>query len=312
MNMSIPDGVYPTMLTPFTEDNRVDYRALEQLIAWYYERGVRGLFAICQSSEIFFLSFEERLEILRFVMAHKPKDVTVVASGHTADDPAEQIEQAKRLIDTGIDAYVLISNRLAKENESDDVYLSHMEDFLRELPEIPLGVYECPYPYKRLLSERVLSEMAKSGRFCFIKDTCCDLDRIRRRLAVTKGSGIKIFNANCATVLDSVAMGCAGFSGVMANFHPEIYVQMLACRKTDPQRAALLQNFAGFASMAECQVYPVNAKYYLSLDGLAITTHTRSRSDAELTASRRKEIQQMYEFTRDFEKQIGLSVPVIL
>ena len=311
MTVTIPDGVYPTMLTPFTADNRVDYAALEQLIDWYYERGVRGLFAICQSSEIFFLSPEEKLEILRFVMAHKPKDVTVVASGHTADSLPRQIEEAKRLIDTGIDAYVLISNRLAAEDEDDDVYLSRMAQILAALPEIPLGVYECPYPYKRLLSERVLSEMANSGRFRFVKDTCCDPELIRRRLAVTKGSGLKIFNANCATVLDSVEMGCAGFSGVMANFHPEIYVEMLACRQTDPQRAQLLQNFAGFASMAECQVYPVNAKYYLSLDGLPVTTRTRSRAEAELTASRKAEIRQMYAFTKEFEQRIGLTIPLI-
>ena len=64
MLKTIPDGVYPTMVTPYTEDNKIDYVALKQLIDWYAERSVAGLFAICQSSEIFFLSFEEKLEIL--------------------------------------------------------------------------------------------------------------------------------------------------------------------------------------------------------------------------------------------------------
>ena len=60
MIKSIPNGVYPTMLTPFTADNKIDYNAVEQLIDWYCKKGVDGIFAICQSSEIFFLSFEER------------------------------------------------------------------------------------------------------------------------------------------------------------------------------------------------------------------------------------------------------------
>lgn len=308
MIQQIPDGVYPTMLTPFTLDNRVDYPALEKLIQWYCERGVQGLFAICQSSEIFYLSLAERLEILDFVIKHTPKGVTVVASGHTAEDLPTQIDEANRLIEKGIDAYVFITNRFAAAEESDDVFLSRMEKAVSALPEIALGVYECPYPYKRLLNPYVLSRMAQMERFRFIKDTCCDLTQIESRLAAVRGSGIKIFNANCATVLDSMALGCAGFSGVMANFHPEIYVEMLRCRTTDPQRAQLLQNFAGFASMAECQVYPVNAKYYLSLDGLPITTRTRSRSDAELTESRKAEIRQMYAFTKAFEQQIGLKL----
>ena len=65
MKKTIPDGVYPTMVTPFTEDNKIAYHAVEARIGWYAEKGVDGIFAICQSSEIFFLSFEERLELLR-------------------------------------------------------------------------------------------------------------------------------------------------------------------------------------------------------------------------------------------------------
>ena len=54
-----PGGAWPVMLTPFTEEGKVDYKGLERLIEWYIENGVSGLFAVCQSSEMFFLSLEE-------------------------------------------------------------------------------------------------------------------------------------------------------------------------------------------------------------------------------------------------------------
>lgn len=54
------------MLTPF-RDGAVDYPALEALVEWYIAHGVSGLFAVCQSSEMFFLSLEERVGIARFV-----------------------------------------------------------------------------------------------------------------------------------------------------------------------------------------------------------------------------------------------------
>ena len=38
-------GVWPVMLTPFTEEGQVDYPALERLIEWYIDNGVSGLFA---------------------------------------------------------------------------------------------------------------------------------------------------------------------------------------------------------------------------------------------------------------------------
>ena len=94
MIKQIPDGVYPTMVTPYTEDNKIDYNGVKALLDWYAKKGVDGIFAICQSSEIFFLSFEEKLELLKFVMANKPEGITILASGHTADDLATQIAEA--------------------------------------------------------------------------------------------------------------------------------------------------------------------------------------------------------------------------
>ena len=43
MVKNIPDGVYPTMVTPFTEDNKVDYNGVLELLNWYSEKGVDGL-----------------------------------------------------------------------------------------------------------------------------------------------------------------------------------------------------------------------------------------------------------------------------
>lgn len=304
MIKSIPNGVYPTMITPYTTDNKIDYNAVEQLLHWYNERGVAGIFAICQSSEIFFLSFEEKLELLKFIMAHKPEGLSIVASGHTSDDLDTQIAEAKAYIDCGIDAYVFISNRFAKPDESDDVLLKNMEYVASNIPEIGLGVYECPYPYKRILTPYVLERMAQTGKYQFLKDTCCDIDMIQKKLDAVKGSELKIYNANSATLLDSLEIGCAGFSGVMANFHPEIYADLCNCYKTDKEKAQKLQNFAGFFSVAECQCYPVNAKYYLSLEGLDINIDSRARNKAEFTPNRMAEIKQMRALTEDFKKLI--------
>lgn len=40
MKKMIPNGVYPTMITPFTKDNKIDYAAVEALINWYAEKKV--------------------------------------------------------------------------------------------------------------------------------------------------------------------------------------------------------------------------------------------------------------------------------
>lgn len=300
---NIARGVYPTMITPYTEDNRIDYQAVERLLQWYAERNADGVFAICQSSEIFFLSFDERISLLKFILDHRPKGLTVIASGHTADDREEQIEQAKRFIDTGVDAYVFIANRFAAQEESSEVFLERMLRAAGALDEsVPLGIYECPYPYKRLMGLEELRVLSQTGRFCFLKDTCCDAQQIRERLEVLRGSGFQLFNANAATLLETLRAGCAGYSGVMGNFHPELYAWLCKNFDTDPSGAERMQAFLGFASLAECQMYPVNAKYYLSLEGLGVRTHCRC-ADARLFApSRRLEIEQMHALTQWFKR----------
>lgn len=294
------------MVTPFTEDNKIDYNAVEALIDWYAEKGVDGIFAICQSSEIFFLSFEERLELLRFVMKHTPKNISVVASGHVADDLSQQIEEAKAFVQEGIDAYVFISNRFAGETESDSIFLKNMEKAVGEIGDISFGIYECPYPYKRIMSPSVLKELASTGRFTFLKDTCCDPQMINEKLSAVEGMGLKIYNANSASLLETLKMGCAGFSGVMANFHPEIYSWLCKNYDKEPEKAKQVQAFLGFASLAECQMYPVNAKYYLSLEGVPMGYACRSKDASGFTLSRRMEIEQMRDITIAFKESMGI------
>ena len=302
----VKNGVYPTMLTPFTDDDKIDYNAVSQLIEWYVSKGVDGIFAVCQSSEMFFLTFEERYELLNFIVHNVPKGISVVASGHVCDDIDTAIYEAQKFSDLGIDGYVFISNRLAAKDESDDVLLRNVSAFMDALPRVDFGIYECPYPYKRLVSPRVMGELARTGRFSFLKDTCCEPDLIREKLNAVKGTNFKIFNANSATLLETLRFGCAGFSGVMANFHPEMYSWLCRHFEEEPEKAETLQAVLGFLSVAERQIYPVNAKYYLKLEGLDINIRSRSRNQKEFTLSARREIEQMHTLTQLLKAQFDI------
>ncbi len=306
MIKTIPDGVYPTMITPFTDDNKIDYNGVLGVLDFYQKNGVDGIFAICQSSEIFFLSFEERLELLKFIMKNKPEGMSVVASGHTADDLDTQIYEANAFINEGIDAYVFIANRFAKQDEDDSVFLKNYEKMVSSIPEIALGIYECPYPYKRLMTPETLRQCALDGRLKFLKDTCCRIEQIEAKLKAVEGLGLKIYNANSATLLESLRAGCAGFSGVMGNFHPEIYSWLCKNYNTEPEKAEQVQAFLGFASLTECQMYPVNAKYHLGLCGVDIGYNCRSKDASLFTDANKKEIKQLLTVEQIFKKNFNI------
>lgn len=306
MTKEFPNGVYPVMLTPFTENNEVDYEALGKLIDWYIEKGVNGLFADCQSSEMFFLSLEERVKIGEFVKKHADGRVPVVTSGHISDSLEDQAKELTAIAGTGADAVILLTNRLAKENESDEVWLENLKKLLEMIPkDVPLGFYECPYPYKRIISPELLKWCTDTGRFYFIKDTSCDIENMKAKLEVIKGTNLKLFNANTSTLLETLELGASGYSGVMANFHPELYVKLCNIYKEDPSKARKIADFLTVASLIERQVYPVNAKFYQKSIGNFNSIMTRTRDIKELNATGILEIQQFVRFNEEFEKTLG-------
>jgi 4-hydroxy-tetrahydrodipicolinate synthase len=299
-----PDGVWPTMITPFMETDRIDYYGLEHLIEWYIRKKATGLFTVCQSSEMFYLTLAERIELAKFVKKQVDGRIPVIASGHVADSLGDQLEEVKRIWATGIDVFVILTNRFAGPDESDDLWMMNVEWLLNKLPEVKFGIYEVPYPYKRLLSPRLLQWCAATGRFLFFKDTSCDIRQIQAKLIAVRGSNLKLFNANSATLLATLQMGASGYSGVMTNFFPDLYVWLVSNWNHYPKKAALVQNMIGTAALVERQCYPVNAKYFLRNQGISIALKTRSRDIREFGATERLEIDQLAEVYRLFKTNV--------
>ena len=158
----------------------------------------------------------------------------------------------------------------------------------------------------RLKYER-LEELGKYGnRFVFVKDISCDINIIHQRLQQLKNSKIKIYNANAQTLLASLQAGAAGYSGVMANFHPQLYVYLCEHFETEPEKAELLQAFlcttSGFAENST--PYPLSAKYHMRFEGIPTVNYARNRNSEELTDYMKDCTKQMHTLCEYFYKQL--------
>ena len=294
---NFPGGVWPVMITPFCCTGEVDYEGLKKLTEWYIEKGCDGLFAVCQSSEMFNLTVEERIKVATTVVETVSGRIPVIASGNICENVEEQVEEVKKIAQTGVDAVILITNQFAKEDESDEIWMQRCSAFIDLIPEnIPLGFYECPYPYKRLIYLENLKECMQSGRFYFLKDTCCDIDLINDRLDILRGGKLKLYNANSTTLLESLRNGAAGFSGVMANFHPQLYKYL--CEHKNAPQVDMLQDFLSMTSLIERQYYPVNAKYYLQqCENIPIKIFSRKLNAEGFTKTFKRETEMLAELT---------------
>ena len=294
--------VFTTMITPYKEDGSVDFETAEKWVEWYYEKGLTGIFAVCQSSEIFYLTLEERVELNRRVYK-KAKELekaggrpfTVVSSGHVSDTLEGQAEELNAIAASGTDALIFITNRLDVNNEGDDVFIKNAEALIEKLPkDVKLGLYECPYPYKRLVTPRILEWCVSTGRFAYMKDTCCDAAEMKKRCELLEGSDFKLLNANCQTLLESIRNGAEGYCGIMCNFHPELYVRLCMNHEKDEKQAELLQSLIGTIGFTEGGLpYPLTAKYHMGLVGMPCALTARNRVGEKLTDYQKSCVEQM-------------------
>ncbi len=284
---TINQGIYPVMLTLYDESGNIDYNACEKLVRWYGERGCNGVFAACLSSEIFHLSLDERVEIVS--CARKTIDrygykMSLVASGHVSEKFSDQAMELNRICEAGADSVVLITNRFDREGRGDVSWINDVEKMISVLPDdISIGFYECPYPIRRPLTAEMLRWMKGNSRISFIKDTCCNLEIIKGRLEILKGSGVMLFNANEQTLLDSLRLGCAGFSGVMCNFNPEMFVSLYKLYKTGDKKSQLVQDFITAMTFSATLCYPLGVEYVLKeFEGIDNGIVSRSHPDARI------------------------------
>jgi 4-hydroxy-tetrahydrodipicolinate synthase len=292
---NVSKGFIPVMLMPFQNDGQIDYQALTRLTELYIEAGAAGLFANCLSSEMFELSAEERLQSIRHVVDVAGGAVPVVATGTFAGPLNEQADFVKQVHDAGTEAVIIITGLLAEQHESDAVFNERIFQLLDWTPGIPLGFYECPEPYKRVLSAEQLGQFVATGRVTYHKDTSLDISQVKAKIAAAKGHEFGLYDAYMGHAVESLRAGAAGLSCIQGNFFPELIVWL--CRNYDNphlvNEVAEVQKFFVKNMGVMHNVYPTVAKYSLKQRGVEISTFTR-RKVGDFSSTIRHGVETLY------------------
>ena len=288
-------GFIPVMLTPFSNDGRIDFDVLKQLTENYLRAGSAGLFANCLSSEMFELNDEERISLIRSVVEITDGSVPVIATGTFGGPISKQADFVKRVYDEGVGAVIVITSLLGDESDNDAAFNQQVSDLLTQTPGIPLGFYECPVPYKRVLKPEQLAEFVSTGRVIYHKDTSLDLDQVKEKLRLTEGYNFGLYDAYMVHAVDSLKAGSAGLSCIQGNYFPELIV-WLCNHYNDESRSdevAKVQQFLIDHMDVMHNVYPIASKYFLQKRGMNISTFTR-RLVGNMTMNNVSEIDNLF------------------
>ena len=265
-------GLWPVMLTPFKTDKSIDLTALDRLTDFYLESGATGLFTNCLSSEMFELTDEERLTIIRSVVKQVNGRVPVAATGSFGGLLKKQAEFIKKVSDSGVSVVVLVSSFFAGEDEDDKILEENLFRVTELTGSVSLGLYECPLPYKRLLPPDLVKKLADTRRYLYLKDTTCQTRLVNEKVDAVSGSSLSVFNANTPTGLDTLRIGADGLSPISANFYPELYSRLFeSFRNGNNQEALAYLNDQLILMDGITRIkYPMSAKIFLGKRGLKI------------------------------------------
>ena len=287
----------PVMITPFDLKAKVELDTVSLLVDFYLAAGVRGLFANCLSSEMFSITEDERLELTDHIVKYVNGRVPIVATGSFGLTIEDKAEFTKRIYDTGIDATIMITGHFAKVDENDEVLLRNFDKMFNLTGNIPLGMYECPAPYKRIIGAGVFRKLLSANRMVYHKDTSITHENVKAKLDILKASDSKLefYDAHTPNAHFSLLNGAKGMSSISGNFYPEIMVWMTenANNPGKQREVEWLQSELTRVDPLIHIAYPMSAKYFLQKRGLPVRTISRATA-LQLTPEQKKALDEIH------------------
>lgn len=193
-------GVVVEILTPFNEDHSINYKQVEELIAWQMEKGVKNFFVNGLAAECQSLTNEEKIELLKVIHGVTQGKAKIMACAFE-----NSVEQNKTLLDlyeeTGLaDCYCITAPPFFRHTQTALYdYAAELIDYCKR----PVYIYNC----------------AQMGTL-FAPDTLCKLVNEHPNLRGFKDASVDILNfIQCTLRIDKDNFdflgGCDGLDGVM-------------------------------------------------------------------------------------------------
>ena len=293
--MSVPDGVWPILLTPYTEHNQIDKPGIDSLLDFYKQVGVDGVLALGQASEVLLLNNDERFLVAECVAKHS-QHLPIVTVGNFGDTLDEQAISLNRVVAMGTPVVVVALSLLPSAEAMDEQLLE-----LAAKVNGPLGIYELPEPEHRLLTPEQVTRIAQAGRFIFMKDTCRQVEPFSAKVKAAAGTPLKLFQANLKVLPPSMDVGGCGFCGWMPIIAPELCKQVVSHAIPKDIRQKAHDKLMDFQAAMVAQGFPSSGKYLLTKRGVKIETSSRAAAAQIFSAEGAKILDNYIETHRPFE-----------
>ncbi|MCI5593886.1 MAG: 4-hydroxy-tetrahydrodipicolinate synthase [Clostridia bacterium] len=260
-------GSIVALITPFTQDGKVNYEKLGELLDWHIANNTDAILILGTTSESPTMSHEEDLEICRFSVERVAGRVPVIASSGS-NSTQTVIEKSLDLQAAGADAVMNIAPYYNKANKKGMYH--HFAD-VADAIDIPLIIYNVPGRTGCSIPADVIGELSKHERIIGIKEASGDLSYVAK-IAKYANENFAIYSGNDDVILPVLSMGGSGVISVLANVMPKETHDMVMSYLNGDTKGALAEQLRlmNLINNLFIEVNPIPVKEAMNLMGMNV------------------------------------------
>jgi 4-hydroxy-tetrahydrodipicolinate synthase len=220
-----PRGLFPPLVTPFTEDDRVDLGSLERLAARVLDEGAAGVVALATTGEATSLTAEERDAAVATCAAVCAGKDAILVVGAGTNDTRTTIERHEALADTPAAAASLaVVPYYVRPSER--AIVRHFE-LVAERSPVPVLIYNIPYRTGRGLGASALLELAAIDGIAGCKQAVGGVDGDTLEVLAEAPDGFAMLCGDDQFIYPFVLMGGTGAIAASASVATRRFAAMI-------------------------------------------------------------------------------------
>lgn len=263
--MAIFTGAGVALVTPFREDESVNYEKLSELIEEQIKKGTDALIICGTTGEASTLSHEEHVEVIDYaVKAVKGRIPVVAGTGSNCTETAVYL--SKEAEKSGADGLLIVTPYYNKATQKG--LITHYT-MVAESVSLPIIMYNVPGRTGcNILPETAVTLAKNVKNIVGIKEATGNLSQVARLMALADGC-IDLYSGNDDQIVPILSLGGKGVISVLSNVAPaqthEICARYFA-GDADGSRKMQLEAIPLIDALF-CEVNPIPVKEAMNLMG---------------------------------------------
>ena len=266
--MSIFKGSGVALITPFDENDNVNYSKLEELINFHCDNGTDAIIIVGTTGEGSTLSMDEHAECIRQAVAMTNKRIPVIAgTGSNCTETA--VELSKQAAKDGVDGLLVVTPYYNKATQK---ALKNHYTTIAKAADVPMIMYNVPSRTGCKIEAATAAELIKEvDSIVGMKDATGDISYAADFMYYTQGDA-ELYSGNDDQVIPLLSLGGLGVISVLANVAPQQTHDMVTSYlEGNTTKARELQISAlPLIHQLFCEVNPIPVKYACNAMGMNV------------------------------------------